>query len=205
MSAERIAGDMGNCHVLMLGNSFTSANDMPSLLAEATGVAVVAHVRGGARLAEHLNPATSNGKKTGALLERRWPDIVVMQEMSTGPITSPLRFSESVGQLCEACRSAGAAPVLFATWAFRDDCPRLEKLGLSRAEMHAALHEAYAAAARENGAVLADVGTAFFQAQEPDLLYRADGMHPSRLGTELCVQTISDALETVHLTRCVRE
>lgn len=184
----------------MLGNSFTSANDLPSLLAAETGAKVVAHVRGGARLAEHLNPATSNGKKTAALFEKRWPDIVVMQEMSTGPNTSPRRFSVSVSQLCKVCRSAGAAPVLFATWAFQEGCPRLEKLGLSRTEMHAALHDAYAAAARENGAVLADVGTAFFQADDPDALYRPDGRHPSRSGTELCVRVISSALESVRQT-----
>ena len=40
--------------ILMLGNSFTSHNDMPDMLAELTGAEVTAHTRGGARLAEQL-------------------------------------------------------------------------------------------------------------------------------------------------------
>ena len=42
--------------ILMLGNSFTYYNDMPRLLSAMTGWEVVSHTRGGARLAEHLNP-----------------------------------------------------------------------------------------------------------------------------------------------------
>ena len=41
--------------ILMLGNSFTFANDMPAMLAELTEAEVVHHTRGGARLAEQLN------------------------------------------------------------------------------------------------------------------------------------------------------
>ena len=44
--------------ILMLGNSLTSANHMPELLAELTGAEVVCHTRGGARLSEQLNPKT---------------------------------------------------------------------------------------------------------------------------------------------------
>ena len=38
--------------ILMLGNSFTAANDLPQRLAQLTGAGVAAHTRGGARLAE---------------------------------------------------------------------------------------------------------------------------------------------------------
>ena len=48
----------------MLGNSFTSANNLPQLIAKRTGAEVVAHTRGGARLKEHLNPNTKMGAKT---------------------------------------------------------------------------------------------------------------------------------------------
>ena len=44
--------------ILMLGNSFTFVNNMPATLAELTSAEVVHHTRGGARLAEHLNPNT---------------------------------------------------------------------------------------------------------------------------------------------------
>ena len=49
--------------ILMLGNSFTFANDMPAMLAELTGAEVVHHTRGGSRLAEQLNPKTKNGAR----------------------------------------------------------------------------------------------------------------------------------------------
>ena len=50
--------------ILMLGNSFTAANDLPQRLAQLTGAEVMAHTRGGARLAEQLNPKTKLGART---------------------------------------------------------------------------------------------------------------------------------------------
>lgn len=44
--------------ILMLGNSFTTANHMPDMLAELTGAEIVQHTRGGERLADQLNPKT---------------------------------------------------------------------------------------------------------------------------------------------------
>ena len=64
--------------ILMLGNSFTFYNDMPSLLAELTGAEVVSHTRGGARLAEHLNPETEMGEKTLPALENETWDYVIL-------------------------------------------------------------------------------------------------------------------------------
>ena len=49
--------------ILMLGNSFTAANDLPQRLAQLTGAEVMAHTRGGARLAEQLNPRTKTGRE----------------------------------------------------------------------------------------------------------------------------------------------
>ena len=56
--------------ILMLGNSLTSAQDMPDILAELTGAEVVCHTRGGARLSEHLNPNTRLGARTQGHLQR---------------------------------------------------------------------------------------------------------------------------------------
>lgn len=56
--------------ILMLGNSFTSSNNLPGLLAQLTGAQVVAHTRGGARLSEQLNPHTKLGLKP----EQPWPE-----------------------------------------------------------------------------------------------------------------------------------
>ncbi len=79
--------------ILMLGNSFTFANDLPQILAELTEAEVVHHTRGGAWLSEQLNPATRLGGRTqAALTEERW-DYVVLQEMSHGLVTAPKSFS----------------------------------------------------------------------------------------------------------------
>ena len=48
----------------MLGNSFTFANNMPKTLANLIDAEVVQHTRGGARLAEQLNPDTKMGGMT---------------------------------------------------------------------------------------------------------------------------------------------
>lgn len=80
----------GGCEmrILLLGNSLTTANGMPRMLAEITGAEVVCHTRGGARLAEHLKGNTRLGAKTqAALREENW-DCVVLQEMSHGPFTA---------------------------------------------------------------------------------------------------------------------
>ena len=103
--------------ILMLGNSFTTANDLPGQLAALTGAEVVCHTRGGARLAEHLNPGTRLGARTQAALAGEHWDYVVLQEMSHGPCTSPGSFFASVERLCAQIRAAGAVPVLYATWA----------------------------------------------------------------------------------------
>ena len=44
--------------ILMVGNSLTTANAMPSMLASLLDAQVVAITRGGARLAEFSNPLT---------------------------------------------------------------------------------------------------------------------------------------------------
>ena len=49
--------------ILMLGNSFTAANNLPRKLAGLTGGEVVSHTRGGARLSEHRNPDTKLGER----------------------------------------------------------------------------------------------------------------------------------------------
>lgn len=109
--------------ILMLGNSFTSANNLPGRLSGVLGSEVVAHTRGGARLAEQLNPATRNGSRTlSALSDGGW-DFVVMQEMSNGPIVSTEKYLEAVEALAALVRGAGAVPVIYQTWAYEGEAP----------------------------------------------------------------------------------
>ena len=114
--------------ILMLGNSLTTAHGLPDRLASALDAEVVVHARGGARLAEHLNPKTRNGARTLAALAPVGPsgepahplwDYVVLQEMSHAPATTPEAYARSVAALCALARGAGTTPVIYATWAYR--------------------------------------------------------------------------------------
>ena len=180
--------------ILMLGNSLTSANHMPQMLAELTGGEMVSHTRGGARLSEHLNPNTGLGARTQAALEREHWDYVVLQEMSHGPITAPKRFFASVEQLCGQIRANGAVPILFATWAYRKGSARLAAKGWDYDGMADQLAMAYRKAALDNRALLADVGGRFYRWPNPRALYAADGVHPSQRGSRMAAETIADAI-----------
>ena len=177
--------------ILMLGNSLTSANDLPGAVARLTGAHVAAHTRGGARLAEQLNPDTRMGAATrSALRDERW-DYVVLQESSNGPVVHRESFLRSAEGLCELARQAGAEPVLYATWAYRPGCAKLARMGMSFEEMARAVDEAYREAAMRGGALLADVGGVFRARGGDAVLYAADDLHPSERGTRLAAETIA--------------
>lgn len=177
--------------ILMLGNSFTYENDLPGRLAGLLGAQVAHHTRGGARLAEQLNPRTRLGARTLEALQAGGWDYVVLQEMSNGPITAPASFYRSVGELCRLARQGGGEPVLYATWAYQAGGEALAKLGMDAGEMSRRLYEAYHRAGEENRALVADVGERFAALAPTQPLYAGDGIHPSPLGTQLAAETIA--------------
>ena len=177
--------------ILMLGNSFTFANDMPAILAELTGAEVVHHTRGGARLAEQLNPKTKTGAKTQAALENEFWDYVVLQEMSNGPVTSRNSFLKNAGKLCAWIREEGATPLLFATWAYQKDSQAMAEMDMSYDAMVQGLHDAYREAADQNDALIAEVGQKFYELADSQDLYAEDGQHPSEAGSRLAAETIA--------------
>ena len=181
--------------ILMLGNSFTSSNQMPQMLAQLTGAEVVHHTRGGARLSEHLNPATRLGSRTQAALSSGHWDYVVLQEMSHGPITSPKRFFSSTAQLCRLIRESGAVPLLFATWAYQKGGAQLTGKGWDYDEMSRRLSDAYRKAAGENHALIADAGRRFHELSAVQTLYAADGAHPNAAGSCIAAQTIAAVIQ----------
>ena len=187
--------------VLMLGNSFTFFCDMPHMLSEILGAEVVHHTRGGAHLAEQLNPETEMGARTqAALRDEKW-DYVVLQEYSTGPIVSPERFYDSVRKLCLQIRENGATPLLYATWAFKKNGKKLTESGLDYEDMFCGLYEAYHQAAEENDALVADVGKAFFEYDGEGELYASDDYHPSPIGSRLAAETIATQILTAEVMK----
>ena len=181
--------------ILMLGNSFTFTNNMPQMLADLTGAEVVHHTRGGARLSEQLNPNTRLGSQTQAALQNEKWGYVVLQEMSHGPITAPKSFFSSVEQLCRQIRANGAVPILFATWAYQRGGAKLKDKGWDYDEMARTLSEAYQKAARENDALIADVGRRFYELSDTQDLYAADGIYPSEQGSRIAAETIAAVIQ----------
>ena len=177
--------------ILMLGNSFTAANNLPQRLARLTEAEGMAHTRGGARLSEQLNPSTKLGSQTQAALQTEKWDYVVLQEMSHGPITAPGSFFASVERLCRQIRENGAIPVLYATWAYQKGGGKLTAKGWDYDEMAHKLHDAYHKAAQKNHALVADVGQLFYELSAAQDLYAGDGVHPSELGSHIAAETIA--------------
>lgn len=178
----------------MLGNSFTSSNNLPETLARLTGATVTAHTRGGSRLAEHLNPGTGLGAKTLAALEAETWDYVVLQEMSNGPVTSPEKFLQNVHLLCRLIRDKGAEPVLYATWAYQEGGKKLAALGMDYPAMAVRMEEMYTRAAEDNNCLIAQVGKAFYERSRFENLYAEDGCHPNRGGSELAAKLLSEVI-----------
>lgn len=177
--------------ILFLGNSFTYYHNLPNLVQEMLSCEVESHTRGGARLSEHLNDETEMGAKTlKALKEEKW-DYVVMQEQSFAPVGTQKAFHESVKALCGLIRENGATPVLYATWAYREDTEKLASTGLSYAEMDAALYESYHKAASACGALVADVGKLFTKVRNIVTPYEPDNYHPSEAGSVLSASEIA--------------
>jgi len=186
--------------VLFIGNSHTFLNYMPQMLTElvrAAGRGVVLHaeqsVGDGASLEWHWNQAATPEK----IAARRW-DYVVLQDRSAGPLENRESF-ERYGRLLEATiRAQGARTVFYMTWAKR-----------ARPETQALLSEAYGAIARELGALLAPVGSAWQRAQQLDpeiLLHHADGRHANPAGSYLAACVFFAVLlgvSPVGLTGCM--
>ena len=175
--------------ILMLGNSFTTANHMPDMLDELTGAEIVQHTRGGARLAEQLNPKTKMGKRTQEALQNEKWDFVILQEMSNGLITSKASFLENAEKLCEKIRENGAKPVFYATWAYQRGGKKLETFEMDYDEMYQKLRANYYKEAQKYGLDLIPCGDVIqtlrkekeFNVREGGISLCRDGFHMNYL------------------------
>jgi hypothetical protein len=165
--------------ILFIGNSYTSRNDLPSLvraLAAGAGVAWPVETAlvafGGASLAAHWN----RGMAQALLEERRW-DAVVLQDQSTRALRAPASLHEYGKRFAGMAQAVGAKPFLYLPWARENDPGSL-----------AAITSAHEALARDTGAVLVPVGRAWQRVRAiaaAPRLYDADGSHPSPAGSYL--------------------
>lgn len=186
--------------ILMVGNSLTAANAMPTILASLLDAQVVAITRGGARLAEFSNPLTKTGSRVLQALDGDGTqaghgcfDYVIAQDMSHLPATNPSAHERAVAKICKLARDRSATPVLYGTWGYREGSAKLKKLGMSAAQMGQLMHEGSLSAAA-HGAIFVDMAKAVTQMEDADWFYAADGVHPSPAGSQFVAQKIADAL-----------
>jgi len=170
---------MDPLRILFIGNSHTYLHKMPWILCE------LAAAHGGVRTVK-ANQSTGNGvslewhwqnrEMRARIAEGGW-DFVVLQERSKGTIEDPESFYRYARLLNTEILRQGARTVFYMTWAGRD-----------RPEDQATIADAYRRAAKDCGARLAPVGTAWRRAltQDPGCaLYHRDGRHAGPAGAYL--------------------
>ena len=169
--------------VLFVGNSYTTRNDMPTMLARLLGASfpgmqvktdVIAF--GGASLAAHWN----RGEVQKRLTAEKW-NAVVLQDQSTRALRALKSMQEHVRRFVDAIQVAGAKPYLYMTWARKND-----------PASQANIVTAFQGLAEATGARVIPVGLAWdqFRRLRPEIdLYEPDGSHPSTIGSYLVACT----------------
>ena len=188
MSASVVVGaqTISNLRVLFIGNSLTSTNDLPAMVAAlpcfANGRTIEVQTVAGPdmSLSDHFKKGTARP----ILKSSRW-DVVVLQQ---GPSTLPAsrkELLESVRRFAPEIKASGGRPAMLAVWP-----------SWQRRDDFDAVMESYRLAADAIDAMLLPVGEAWRAAwrRDPGLpLYSGDEIHPSPLGTYLGALVVCSA------------
>lgn len=182
--------------VLFIGNSLTSANNLPRMVADIAkshGCRMIydSHTPGGARLAHHA----SNSKVLQKIKEKSW-DFVVFQEQSQYPGFSKKQLSKDVfpyaRRLAEAVKNANArsSVVFYMTMARRNGDPDNKNVShelLTYEGMQKRVNWCYIEMGKNNNALIAPVGEVWgtIREEKPSLNLYADNVHPNATGTYL--------------------
>jgi hypothetical protein len=182
--------------VLFIGNSLTSANNLPAMIADiakSNGNRVVydSHTPGGTRLYNHA----SNSKVLQKIKDASW-DFVVLQEQSQYPGFSQKQLSRDVfpfaKKLAEAVKKTNnrSKVVFYMTMAHRNGDPDNKNVSpelLTYEGMQKRINRCYMEMARDNKAIIAPVGEVWklIRKEKPNLNLYADNVHPNVYGTYL--------------------
>ena len=173
--------------ILFVGNSLTSANNLPAMV-EAMGdsaglnVSVRAITLGNAALEDHWN----RGEVLRVIREGGPWDAVVLQQGPSGQPASRENLVEWAGRFGAVIRAAGAEPVMYMVWPDGSRLTAFDSVGAS--------YRAAAGAARGAVAPAADAWTAAWRANSALALYGPDNFHPSVTGSYLAALTISSVV-----------
>jgi hypothetical protein len=174
--------------VLFIGNSYVYFNNLGDLVAGIAAsqkggptITPTLAVRGGTTLRFHLD----GGPGIKALESGQW-DFVILQEQSqlSGRVVDgkptvgdPSTFYASVREFVQKIRRTNASPLLYMTWARRDQPGQLAELS-----------KAYMTIGNELNVKVMPVGHAWEEARRRWLsadLYLYDGSHPTATGSYL--------------------
>ena len=189
-------GNSETVKVLFIGNSLTSANNLPGMVADIAGshgyrVICDSYTPGGARLFHHA----SNPKVLQKIKERSW-DFVVFQEQSQYPGFSKKQLSKDVfpyaKRLNEAVKNANdrSGVVFYMTMARRNGDPKNKNVSselLTYEGMQKRVNRCYLEMGTRNRALIAPVGEVWrvIRQEKPSLNLYKDNTHPNRKGTYL--------------------
>ena len=161
--------------VLFIGNSLTSYNDLPAIVAalgRARGVELDVHsvLRNNASVQDHWDEGTAR-----RLVEsERW-DFVVFQHGPSASEDGRVALREAMALFAPKVRAAGGVPALYMVWPFA-----------SRPQDFDRVRETYALAATDVNGLFLPAGEAWRAAWREDAaiqLYLPDGLHPTPAGS----------------------
>jgi len=165
--------------MLFVGNSYTSSNDLPGMLAALVrtagtqpGLEVASHTEGGATLKKHWD----DGLALPKIKAQPW-DFVVLQEQSLTPLVNRPQMHHYGKLFHEEIRPRPAVTLFYLTWA-REAAPATQE----------GITDAYVSLARKLHAEVAPAGIAWdlCRKNSPAItLFDPDGSHPNPTGTYL--------------------
>ena len=200
--------------VLMMGNSYTNANNLASLVegvidADNINGTVRSVNSGGMKLPQHWSNVNTSGNQWNTTLRGSPWDYVVLQDQSQVPsfpsTNSMWQDSKNASVLLsDAIADEGAETVMFMTWGYRDG-DSLNTFNNNFTAMQSRLTEGYTRYAENissagNAVWIAPVGLAYktvhdavvANGDDPTVsgnlfydLYASDGSHPSLTGSYL--------------------
>ncbi|NLE67883.1 MAG: SGNH/GDSL hydrolase family protein [Lentisphaerae bacterium] len=178
LAAARAGEGPKPVRALFIGNSHTSYNNLPHMIAElakAGGRPLFAYAMetpGGCTFEKHWQ----DGKAAERIAAGGW-DFVVLQEQSLMPLTNATSMAVYAEKLDGEIKKQGARTLLYQTWA-RQNTP----------ERQAELSRVYLDLGRKLEAAVAPVGMAWERALKANPncgLHRPDKNHASKAGTYL--------------------
>lgn len=172
--------------VLFVGNSLTTANDLPrqvQQIAAAAGCRLEYRVvaLGGFSLEDHWN----DGAARRAIAEGGWSFVVLQQGPSALP-ESRVLLVEYARRFAADARRVGAEPALYMVWPSQTRRGDVE-----------GVRQSYEAAAQSTHALLLPAGEAWRAAMRADAgvgLYGPDGFHPTAAGSFLAALVIFERM-----------